>query len=163
MIVGKVTGIKEIVQKAKTFEKNLAGKAIEAGLLKGGLYLQRESQRITPVMTGDLKSSAYTVKKGSGIKTVVTVGYSKEYAVFVHENLEAAHGAEFNRKHADKIAKVKQIAKKQKRKVRVKDIYFRRGENQQAKFLETPLRTKYKEILEKIATAAKMYLRGKKL
>ena len=57
--------------------------------------------------------------------TAVRVGYTANYALFVHENLEAAHGAAFNAKHAAEIAAGTEHS---------------RGDNQQAKFLETPFR-----------------------
>ncbi len=41
-----------------------AGGTLEQGLLKAGLRLQRASQKIVPLDTGNLKSSAFT-RKGS--------------------------------------------------------------------------------------------------
>lgn len=60
------------------------------GLLAGGLIIQREAQKRTPVLTGNLKGSAYTRKTPEDDK-VVEVGFSAAYALFVHENLEAHH------------------------------------------------------------------------
>jgi hypothetical protein len=36
------------------------GRTLVQGLLLGGLFLQRESQKIVPVDTGNLKASAFT-------------------------------------------------------------------------------------------------------
>jgi hypothetical protein len=64
----------------------------------------------------------------------VIVGYAASYALFVHENLDAAHGEEFNKKHGRG-----------------------RGPNQQAKFLETPFRTMKNSgiLMSTITTAVK--------
>lgn len=72
-------------------KKNEIARGMERGLMKAGLFLQRESQKIVPVDTGNLKNSAYTRKTGSGFSTTVNVGYTAEYAIYVHENLDAKH------------------------------------------------------------------------
>lgn len=64
----------------------------------------------------------------------VVVGYEAPYAVVVHEDLEAAHGAAFNVKHAAEISAGKEKA---------------RGDNQQAKYLEAPFRI-HKERIKAI-------------
>jgi len=55
------------------------------GLKRAGLLLQRESQKIVPVDTGNLKASAFTRLEGSGWKAAAIVGYTAIYAVWVHE------------------------------------------------------------------------------
>jgi hypothetical protein len=60
----------------------------------------------------------------------VVVGYTAAYALYVHEDLEKTHGAEYNEKHAEEIA------------AGAPD----RGEQQQAKFLERPAREFAAEI-----------------
>jgi hypothetical protein len=65
----------------------------------------------------------------------VVVGYSTKYAVYVHEDLEAAHGEAYNQKYADQIA------------ARLAGFHSR-GTNQQAKFLEAPARYLKKELGE---------------
>ena len=59
---------------------------VEAGLYAGGLVIQAEAQRNTPVEFGNLRGSAYTQRPpiGGGVE----VGYSAEYATYVHENME---------------------------------------------------------------------------
>ena len=61
-------------------------KEVEAGLYAGGLVIQAEAQKNTPVEFGNLRGSAYTQRAmfGSGVE----VGYSAEYAIYVHENME---------------------------------------------------------------------------
>ncbi len=58
------------------------------GLRKGGLLVQRESQKLVPVDQGNLKNSAYTEMVGP---LVVQVGYTADYALYVHEDMNAAH------------------------------------------------------------------------
>jgi hypothetical protein len=61
----------------------------------------------------------------------VIVGYTASYAVHVHENLEAAHGQEYNVKHAQHYGP---------RSKKAGELVVQRGPNQQAKFLEKPAR-----------------------
>jgi len=79
-----VTGAKEILSNMKKHQK-LLGLGVAAGLKAAGLALQRESQQLVPVDTGNLKASAFTRAEGSGLNTAVTVGYTAAYALFVHE------------------------------------------------------------------------------
>jgi hypothetical protein len=113
-------------------------KGLRRGLLKAGLALQRESMKIVPIQTGNLRNSAFTRSEGSGFQTVVIVGYTAKYALFVHEILDNAHGQEFNKKHADRISRAKGAARK---------VWFNRGIDQQAKFLEKPLREQHDRLM----------------
>ncbi len=49
--------------------------------------------KVVPVDTSALKNSAPNVtrKEGSGFNTVFIVGYGMDYAVYVHENINARH------------------------------------------------------------------------
>lgn len=65
----------------------LKGEVLEAaigGIYAGGLAIQAESQKNTPVEYGNLRGSAYTTK----LRRAVEVGYTSSYALFVHENME---------------------------------------------------------------------------
>lgn len=92
----------------------------EKGLKLAGLYLQRDSQSHVPVEFGPLKASAYTRATGSGFSSVVDVGYTASYAMYVHEK----------------------IAMKLKGKPRPsgKGAFWDPQGQAQAKFLEEPLR-----------------------
>jgi len=85
-----VQGVKAIQLNIKA-HKLATAKGLRKGLLRGGLFLQRESQKIVPVDTNVLRSSASTRAIGLGFNTVVAVGYGTDYGVFVHEDLEARH------------------------------------------------------------------------
>jgi hypothetical protein len=154
-----ITGMPELMSRLKG-----AGKRIEMGvtrgLVKGGRFLQRESQKIVPVQTGNLRGSAFTRKLTA---KHVTVGYTASYAAFVHENLDAAHGRAFNVKHAAAIARANRRLRFKQGKVvgqkageRRSTTFFNRGENQQAKFLERPAREKRLEILNIVAAEARL-------
>lgn len=160
--MASVTGI-SAVQKAIQNRQRSKAQALAAGLKKAGLYLQAQSMKIVPVDKGNLKSSAFTradgflwtpgdpeaiaqvlpqFNKSSSNSIEVTVGYTASYALFVHENLDALHGAAFNAAYAEKIA-----AAAQARKHHQKANFHSRGPNQQAKFLETPFREKRETIV----------------
>lgn len=70
--------------------------------------------------------------------TSVVVGYTANYAVYVHENLQAVHGAAFNAKYSAEIDR---------------GVEHSRGPNQQAKFLEQPARELKQEFQRIIAVA----------
>ena len=138
--LAKMTGMKAVL---KNFERaTLQYQAkIRRGLKLGGIYLQRKSQQIVPVQLGPLKASAFTRDIGTVRRPDVIVGYTANYAVFVHEDMSKAHGQAFNIKHRDEIAS---------------GAAPNRGENQQAKFLEKPAREERTAILNIIYSKAKI-------
>ena len=102
-------------------------------LKAAGLLLQRESQKLVPVDFGFLKASAYTRATGTGLATVVQVGYTASYAVYVHEA-------------------VGMVLKGQPRRPNPphKGRYWDPQGQTQAKFLEQPWRTMRKPMLQLI-------------
>lgn len=105
-----VQGIKSITR-ALAKQKKTTGKALRKGLFRGGLFLQRESQKIVPVDKSFLKASAFTWADGGDgidVNTSVIVGFGMEYAVFVHENLEARHKPGKQAKFLEQPAREKQ-------------------------------------------------------
>jgi len=146
MKVVEVKGIGAILKNMDKHKKSV-GSAFATGLKTAGLFLQGESQAIVPFQLGELHGSAFTRNVGGkGFDADVVVGYTAKYAPFVHENLDAAHGKEFNIIYAEAIA-----AAVGTKKGTAKGGMFNRGENQQAKFLETPARNKRKEIIQIVA------------
>lgn len=107
MSVQRLKHIKAALKK----RPGMTATALRRGLFRAGLFLQRESQKIVPVEFGVLKASANTRLEGDGLSSEAIVSYGAEYAIYVHENLEARHKP-----------------------------------GKQAKFLETPLREKQKEL-----------------
>ena len=135
MAKAPVTGLNVVLKNLKAVKPRL-GVKIGRNLKRAGLFLQRMSQEIVPVDEGPLKASAFTRNVG-GVDwaTDIVVGYTMDYAVYVHENLTKAHGRAYNVKYAGQIADKKNKS------------FHKRGENQQAKFLERPMREKRKEML----------------
>ncbi len=87
----RVRGVQAILKQFQKIRKQHAA-AMQRGLVKAGLFLQRKSQQIVPIDTGALRNSARTfIVSGTGFKTVVRVSYGTGYAVYVHEDLEANH------------------------------------------------------------------------
>lgn len=81
----------------------------------------------------------------------VNVGYAASYALIVHENLEALHGAAFNaqvktRQKRDKLGRFREGKFQGKTK---------RGPNQQAKYLEQPFREMRRELMQITVAAMK--------
>ena len=86
----RVGGLKVIKRQLKEHRGEVK-KRIEAGLIKVGLFIQRESQLRCPVDTGNMRAGANTRPDRSGGKFRVLVVYLASYAIFVHENLYARH------------------------------------------------------------------------
>lgn len=101
-----VQGLKE-VRSAITAHQAATIKGLRVGLLRGGLFIQRESQKIVPVDTGALKASASTRAEGQGMDTQVIVSYGQDYAVFVHENLTAKHKPGKTAKYLERVVREK--------------------------------------------------------
>lgn len=74
-------------------QQKFKAKGVEIGLKRAGLHLLRKSMLIVPVDTAALKNSGPNVTRaeGSGFKTKMIVGYGQDYAIYVHEDLNARH------------------------------------------------------------------------
>jgi len=137
-----VKGLGALIKKIKGMGPHIA-KRYSNNVKRAGLLLLRHSNELVPIDTGVLRASGYTRAEGTGFDTVVYVGYTTNYALWVHEDLEAAHGAAFNAKYADAIEKGNKQPWNGK-------PFHKRGEGQQARFLATPFinnRDQYFEIL----------------
>lgn len=124
--INKIRGLQTVLQNMRRQDMRLRG-GLERGLKKAGLYLQAKSQKEVPVEFGVLRASAFTRAEGKGLGTRIIVGYTAAYAIYVHENLDAAHGRAFNAKYAADIEA---------------GIKKSRGEGQKAKFLEDPYKNR---------------------
>ncbi len=83
--------MRRVLKKLK-MSTTLYGAKLERGLKQAGIFVQARSQRIVPVDTANLKGGAFTRNVGgTGAKADVVVGYVADYAVYVHENLDAHH------------------------------------------------------------------------
>ena len=143
-VVLEVKGINKLVKNLAKTRKNIGRKTTQ-GLVKAGYFIQRESQKIVPVQIGNLKASAFVRKK---TPTHIEVGYESgnfNYFAWVHEipNPPHAHGREFNIKHAAEIR-----AAAGTWKGTAEGGMFKRGPNEQYKFLEKPIRDNHDKILK---------------
>lgn len=143
--ISNVTGLDALKRKLRSI-RHEHGKGFHTGVKKAASYLLVKSRAIVPVEHGPLKASGFAIVHGAGFKAEGWVGYTAEYAVFVHENLEALHGAAYNRAYRNnKRDKAGRFLKREK-------AFNARGPNQQAKFLEKPLREE-RQTLKNIITA----------
>jgi hypothetical protein len=83
-IINQLRGVQAVLANLRARNVALAV-GFQRGIVVAGLTLQRESQRLVPVDYGLLKSSAFTRSTGAGFSTVVTIGYTAAYALYVHE------------------------------------------------------------------------------
>lgn len=80
-----ITGLNQVLQNLNREVKAIENRT-QAGLMKAGLLVRRESQLKVPVNFGFLKASAYTESvSGMGSRLGVVIGYTSSYAPFVHE------------------------------------------------------------------------------
>ena len=86
----KLEGFIELNNKFKKSISEISD-VIQDALLDCGNDLQQKAQDLTPVRTGALKASAFTEADKQGKNPSVVVGFEEEYAIYVHENLEAYH------------------------------------------------------------------------
>lgn len=77
-------GVSVVLRNLKR-QKVVRARTMAKGMLKAGLHLQRKSQEVVPVDTGFLRASAFTTKTGTEFDADVRVGYTADYAIFVHE------------------------------------------------------------------------------
>lgn len=150
-VIVTVEGLSEVIGNLRK-EKTFTEKMVAQGLIKAGTFIYKESRKIVPMQRGILRASAYVRPIGSlALKSFeVIVGYTAGYAVYVHEILTNAHGAAFNRKHAAKIRHMIAIGKSN-----TNNGWFFRKPEEQAKFLERPVRDNRDEIFRIIGYTAK--------
>ncbi len=138
------------------------------GLKRAALTVIRYSLQIVPVDTGHLRATWFVRHTGTGFDTEVRFGYTAEYAVYVHEIVTNLHGAAYNAAYIREIkgtgvagardARGKFLKKNQWSDLAVRRGYHKdpdtgkakkanpRGENQQAKYLEQPIRERWNEM-----------------
>lgn len=130
--MSRVQGMHGVVRGLEKYRKDLP-KKLHKALKSAAAYLGYESLLIVPVDTGHLKSTYFTRSWIVGAHCEAVVGYTAEYAVLVHEDLELRHGQDYNDWYWEEIQA---------------GYRHMRGPAQQAKFLEQPLRTKQAEMMQ---------------
>ena len=89
----------------------------------------------TPIDTGELATSQAVLYEHRGFESVGHIQYTDPKAVEVHERLDYRHGKEFNEHYAEFIRL---------------GLTHARREQEQAKFLERPMREHERELQEMI-------------
>jgi hypothetical protein len=97
--MSRVTGLHGVIAGLRRASKAHAA-GVARGLKLGGIEILRASQKIVPVDLGTLKATGHVRVEGSGFNTVVIIAYGTEYAAYVHEDLDKAHGSAYNTKYA---------------------------------------------------------------
>lgn len=82
-IGANVNGVEELNRALRRLGGEVTA-AVEAAAFAAGLVIQGKAQDNTPVEYGNLRASAYTKRIPKGAQ----VGFTSEYALFVHENME---------------------------------------------------------------------------
>lgn len=78
------SGLKEVLANLNKEVKAIEGRTRE-GLFEAGLLVQGHAMEFTPVKKGLLVNSAFTAMEISSRGARVSVGYTKKYALYVHE------------------------------------------------------------------------------
>ena len=103
----KITGVNKVLAKMKKAGVGYE-KKVERGLKNAGLFVQRESMKIVPVDLGNLKGTAATENiggKGFDTDIIVHYGAGADYAVYVHENLDARHKSGKQAKYLESVVR----------------------------------------------------------
>jgi hypothetical protein len=155
----QVKGLDVLLTRLETARKRIKSR-VQVALNRAGVRLLRESNDIVPVQIGNLKASKFVRMRedlARGGIAPTQVGYTAAYAIFVHENLAAAHGRAYNEKHMLRIIKSVDATGKRtsKRKHTARSGNFFRGPDQQAKFLETPFRRLKDQLIRDVQEASK--------
>ena len=83
--MASATTIKSIEDTFGRMKKLITPNTEAKALVRAGFFIQRQSQLLTPVDTGNLRASARTFIVTYNRPVKVRVSYSAEYAVRVHE------------------------------------------------------------------------------
>lgn len=101
----RVEGINRTLKKMEELQKKNK-KAFNVGIGKAGYYLLEKSREIVPVDTGRLYNSGFNrLTRDSRNTLTYQVGYSKKYAVYVHERLDLRHAPGKSAKFLEKPAR----------------------------------------------------------
>lgn len=86
----KLFGRRKVEDKVKAAIENRRLRIV-SGLMEIGLLVQGKAQTMVPVEYGILRASAYT-RRSMENELQVEVGFSADYALYVHENMQVHAG-----------------------------------------------------------------------
>jgi hypothetical protein len=81
--MSRVTGLRDTLNNLNAEIARIEGRSM-AGLVAAGAYIKRESVKLAPVDTGNLRGSSFMNTQPSSVE----IGFGALYASFVHENVE---------------------------------------------------------------------------
>lgn len=87
----RLTGIKTVMKNLNKEVKLIEGRSA-AGLFRAAILVRRDMEKTEPkipIDTGNLRASWFTTMTRTPLGPSMTLGFSANYAVFVHENMEA--------------------------------------------------------------------------
>jgi hypothetical protein len=112
-------GLDDVMKNLNKEVQAIEGKTMK-GLIKAAIIVRRDMDKTSPkipVDTGNLRSSWFVTPVSSPTKPILIAGFSANYALWVHENMEAKRvrpgsGAKFyeaslNRNHGAMIQAIK--------------------------------------------------------
>ena len=82
---GAIEGLDTVLANLNKEIKALGGPKSRGGMRKALLIARRESVKLTPIDTGNLRNSAFTEVEEEGGVISGIIGYTAAYAPFVHE------------------------------------------------------------------------------
>ena len=89
--MAKLLGSNDVIKQLSKEIRKISRRS-EAGLLRAGEFIKNDSQKRTPVDTGNLRADHYVTKGRKGFSPIVEIGVlSANYAVPVHERIELNH------------------------------------------------------------------------
>lgn len=136
MAMNRIEGVKLTIDNLNKAIEGIQGRTW-GGLLAAGAKVQRLSQQRVPVEYGNLRASAYARRMQQSHakdEMAVEVGYTAAYALFVHENMQ----------------------QKFKGQPRPSGLGYYWGPHGQPKFLESALLDLQQEIVQTIASRARI-------
>jgi len=122
------------------------------GLRAAGEHLRGKAEHYVPVMSGDLRKSGKVEHIGTSLCPAVKVNFGAglEYAALVHEDITRVHGKAFNIWHKKRIQAASTVKQKK--------MWFYRREQEQAKYLERPLREEKVKLMLIVSEAMKRFM-----
>ena len=79
------SGLETVMKNLNQAVKDIGGARSRAGMRRALQFIKKESLALTPIDIGNLRGSVFTEVTNEGENIVGTIGYTAEYAVYVHE------------------------------------------------------------------------------
>ena len=90
LVIVRVTGVNESRLCLSQYRKDVE-KFAERGLIKATEHLHKKTLPHVPYLTGRLRNESRVIVTGKGFNTKASVAFPTEYAIYVHEDMDAYH------------------------------------------------------------------------